>query len=83
MCSAGIHDIFLPYNLLSAAKLRRLMLLSRRARISVTADSPRTVAGYADAAAQEGTVLPVLIEMDGGYERCGVTTPEGVRELAR
>ena len=83
MCSAGIHDIFLPYNLLSAAKLRRLMLLSRRANVSVTADSAITVAGYADAALQEGTILPVLIEMDGGYQRCGVTTPEGVRELAR
>jgi D-serine deaminase-like pyridoxal phosphate-dependent protein len=59
------------------------MLLSRRAQMSVTADSARTVAGYAEVAAQEGTVLPVLIEMDGGYERCGVTTPEGVRELAR
>ena len=83
MCSAGVHDIFLPYNLLGAAKLRRLTLLSRRARISVTADSAHTVAGYADAAAREGTILPVLIEMDGGYERCGVTTPDGVRALAR
>ena len=83
MCNAGIHDIFLPYNLLSAAKLRRLMHLSRRARVSVTADSARTVAGYAGAAAREGTILRVLIEVDGGLERCGVTTPEGVRELAR
>ena len=83
MCSTGIRDIFLPYNLLSVAKLKRLMLLARRANMSVTADSARTVSGYAEAAAAEGTVLPVLIEMDGGYERCGVTTPEGVRELAR
>ncbi len=83
MCSTGIRDIFLPYNLLSDAKLKRLMLLARRAKMSVTADSARTVSGYAEAAAAEGTVLPVLIEMDGGYERCGVTTPEGVRELAR
>ena len=83
MCSTGIRDIFLPYNLLSDAKLKRLMLLARRAKMSVTADSTRTVSGYAEAAAAEGTVLPVLIEMDGGYERCGVTTPEGVRELAR
>ncbi|MDE0432079.1 MAG: alanine racemase [Caldilineaceae bacterium] len=83
MCSAGISDIFLPYNLLSQTKLRRLMLLSRRARISVTADSAHTVEGYARAAAQEGTTLPVLIEMDGGYERCGVTTTAEVRALAR
>lgn len=83
MCSTGIRDIFLPYNLLSDAKLKRLMHLARRAKMSVTADSARTVSGYAEAAAAEGTVLPVLIEMDGGYERCGVTTPEGVRELAR
>ncbi len=83
MCSAGIHDIFLPYNLLSPTKLKRLIYLTRRAKISVTADSARTVAGYADAAEKEGTSLPVLIEMDGGAQRCGVTTPEGVQALAR
>ena len=83
MCSAGIHDIFLPYNLLSSSKRERLIHLTRRATISVTADSAYTVAGYADAAKQEGTTLPVLVEMDGGVQRCGVTTPEGVRELAR
>lgn len=83
MCSAGISDIFLPYNLLSKTKLKRLMLLSRRANVSVTADSGATVAGYAEAAAEERATLPVLIELDGGYERCGVTTPEGVRQLAR
>ncbi len=83
MCSAGIHDIFLPYNLLSSSKRERLIHLTRRATISVTADSAYTVAGYAAAAKQEGTTLPVLVEMDGGVQRCGVTTPEGVRELAR
>lgn len=83
MSSAGIGDIFLPYNLLSAKKLERLMHLSRRVKMSVTADSAQAVAGYAEAAAAEGTTLPVLIEMDGGAQRCGVTTPEGVRALAR
>src|ERR687884_472021 len=35
MAQAGIKDIFLPYNILGAAKLERLMQLARRVRISV------------------------------------------------
>ncbi|RME65321.1 MAG: D-TA family PLP-dependent enzyme [Caldilineae bacterium] len=83
MVQAGIRDIFLPYNLLGPAKLERLMHLTRRARISVTADSPVTIAGYAEAARREGTILPVLVEFDSGGQRCGVQTPQEAVELAQ
>ena len=47
MADAGIADIFLPYNILGEQKLARLKALAARVRLSVTADSPTTVAGLA------------------------------------
>ncbi len=45
MTQAGISDIFIPYNIIGRPKLERLLNLSRRAKISVTADSDFTVQG--------------------------------------
>jgi D-serine deaminase-like pyridoxal phosphate-dependent protein len=83
MVQAGITDIFLPYNLLGAAKLDRLMRLLRRAKISVTADSEVTVRGLADAARLADQTLTVLVEFDSGMARCGVQSPDEAAALAR
>lgn len=81
MADGGITDIFLPYNILGAAKLDRLAALHERITLSVTADSAHSVAGYAhrfDAAHP----LNVLIECDTGADRCGVQNPAEVVTLA-
>jgi D-serine deaminase-like pyridoxal phosphate-dependent protein len=83
MAQAGIRDILLPYNILGEAKLERLMHLTRRATLSVTADSEITVRGLSEAAEKEGTTLPVLVEFDGGMGRCGVQSPQEAADLAR
>ncbi|PLS76860.1 MAG: alanine racemase [Chloroflexi bacterium] len=83
MADAAIDDLFLPYNILGAAKLERLMHLARRTRISVTADNHVVVDGLSTAARAEGTTLPVLVECDTGAGRCGVQTPEAAADLAR
>lgn len=84
MADAGLTDIFLPYNLIGDKKLSRLKALNERIRISVTADSPETVAGYAAAFAAPGSKpLTVLIECDTGGGRCGVQSPAQALALAR
>ncbi|HEX2994465.1 MAG TPA: alanine racemase, partial [Anaerolineales bacterium] len=82
MAEAGFDDIFLPYNIIGESKLRRLMALAARIRISVTADSAYTVRGLSDAAQQAGLELPVLVECDMGMHRCGVQSPQEAAELA-
>jgi len=82
MADAGLSDIFLPYNILGASKLKRLKALNDRISIAVTADSPDTVAGYAQAFAT-GKPLTVLVECDTGSKRCGVQTPAQALALAR
>jgi D-serine deaminase-like pyridoxal phosphate-dependent protein len=82
MADAGIADIFLPYNILGPKKLARLKALNERVTLSVTADSPDTLVGYA-ATFSSGKPLTVLIECDTGMGRCGVQTPAAALALAR
>ena len=83
MIQAGIRDILIPYNILGPSKLERLMHLTHRAKISVTADSPSVVAGLAEAAQRDGNSLAVLVEFDAGGQRCGVQSPQQAADLAR
>lgn len=82
MADAGIEDIFLPYNIVGARKLERLKALNHRVTLSVTADSPDTVAGYAATFSVDRS-LTVLVECDTGTARCGVQTPAQALALAR
>ena len=82
MAAAGIQDIFLPYNIIGAAKLERLVRLAHRVNLSVTADSAYTVHGLSAAAQEGGITLPVLVEFDTGLNRCGVQSPAEAVELA-
>ncbi len=83
MVEAGIRDIFIAYNLIGEAKLRRLASLMQRARVSVTCDSAFTAQGLSWAAQQAGNPLRVLVEFDSGMHRCGVQTPAEAAALAR
>lgn len=82
MADAGIADIFLPYNIVGPKKLARLKALNDRVTLSVTADSPDTLAGYA-ATFGADKPLTVLIECDSGGGRCGVQTSAQALALAR
>ena len=82
MAQAGIDDIFLPYNIIGQDKLERLVNLSRRVRISVTADSDYTAQGLSEALQDSGQELAVLVEFDSGLDRCGVRSPKEAADLA-
>lgn len=83
MADSGFDDIFLPYNIIGESKLKRLMSLAGRIRLSVAADSAFTVRGVSRAAEQYGITLNVLVECDTGAHRCGVQSPGEAAELAR
>ena len=82
MADAGLTDIFVPYNIVGAQKLARLKALNERITMSVTADSPDTVAGYAETFTA-GKPLTVLVECDTGGGRCGVQSTAQALALAR
>ena len=82
MAKAGIRDIFLPYNILGAAKLDRLINLVNLIHLSVTADLEIVVRGLSMAAHKNNCDLEVLVECDTGEGRCGVQSPQAAADLA-
>ena len=81
MVDAGITDVLIPYNIVGARKVDRLVRLRERATITVALDSEATARGISEQAGQPE--IPVLIELDTGGYRCGVQSPEAALELAR
>jgi D-serine deaminase-like pyridoxal phosphate-dependent protein len=81
--AAGIHDIHVSNEVVGATKLDLLASLARQARISVCVDHVANVADLSRAAARHGARIDVLIELDVGQGRCGVSSPTAALELAR
>ena len=81
MVHAGITDILIPYNIVGARKVKRLVRLRERATITVALDSETTARGISEQA--DRPEIPILIELDTGGRRCGVQSPEAALDLAR
>lgn len=81
---AGITDVLVSNEVRDLVKIDRLARLPERgARVIVCVDDPDNVAELSDAACRHGTQLEVLVEIDCGQGRCGVTTTGEAVELAR
>ncbi len=81
----GFDDIFLPYNIVGAAKLRRLRAFLERypeIELSLTCDSAVVAEGLSMVAHQAGRGLKVWVECDAGLGRAGVTQPRQALDLA-
>lgn len=83
MVAGGVTDILLPYNIVGAPKVERLLRLARRAKITVAIDSLATAQGIAAVARQVGGKVRVLLELDTGAKRCGVQSPQAAVELGQ
>ena len=74
MADAGIDDILVSYNLIGEARTGRLAALARHCNITVAADNPVTLAGYAEAGRVASLPVNVVVECDTGRKRAGVET---------
>jgi 3-hydroxy-D-aspartate aldolase len=83
MVDAGISDVFIANEIVGAAKLRRLAELARRAAITATVDTAAGVAALAHAAANAGTVISTVVEIDTGDARAGVVPGMPAALIAR
>lgn len=82
MVAGGIQDILIPYNIVGARKVDRLVRLAKRAAMTVAADSETIVRGLSAGAAGQCNIR-VLVELDTGGKRCGVQSPQAALELAQ
>ena len=83
MARAGISDVFVINQLVGPEKTRALALLAREADAKVAVDDRANVDELSRAAAAAGSTIGVLIEVDTGMRRCGVTDKQEALTLAR
>ena len=83
MVLGGVPDVYVSNEVVGASKIARLAALARQARIAVCADDADNVRQLGEAARAFGVVLPVLVEIDVGAERCGVAPGEPAVTLAK
>ncbi|NNF05003.1 MAG: hypothetical protein HKN17_11120 [Rhodothermales bacterium] len=70
---AGFDDIRIAYTVVGQEKLERIVRLLDDARISFCVDTMEGAEAASDVLDRAGFVAEVLIEVDVGYGRCGVT----------
>jgi D-serine deaminase-like pyridoxal phosphate-dependent protein len=83
MVAGGITDILVSNQIVGRQKLDRLARLAGRARIGVCVDDAENVAHLGEAAARHNVSIEVLVEINVGANRCGVTPGAPAVELAR
>ncbi len=76
-------DILVAYPPVDALRIARLLALPDEVRLTVALDSAEALAALARAAEKEGRSVGVLVELDLGMHRVGVTRPVDAVELAR
>jgi D-serine deaminase-like pyridoxal phosphate-dependent protein len=70
---AGFDDLFICYPIVGEQKLRRLTALAHNAHVSTVVDSAEAAAPLAAAARRADLEIDVLVKLDLGMHRVGVT----------
>jgi D-serine deaminase-like pyridoxal phosphate-dependent protein len=84
MAAAGIRGLLITTEVVSPAAVARLLAVVRQAPDTmVVMDNPANVAALAPAAAAAGVVVDVLVDVDVGTRRTGITPGEPALALAR
>ena len=81
--SATVDDILIAGRVITAAKIRRLVALAGRIKVSVAVDNARNVQDLSAAAQAAGATLGVLVDIDAGYGFGGVQAGRAAVDLAR
>jgi D-serine deaminase-like pyridoxal phosphate-dependent protein len=79
----GVASVLIANEIASPAKMRRMAELGRRAEVIVCVDSLEVVDAMAGVARSSQTELQVLVDVDVGLHRCGVSPGEPALRLAQ
>ena len=83
MLEAGINDILIAYPIVGSEKTKRLARIAERARITVSLDSEEAAGAISEAASRQGSTVGILIELNVGFDRCGLSNEVEVVRLAK
>lgn len=82
LVDGGVKDILIANQVVGADKIARLAALQKSADVKVAVDDRVHVEALSDAAEASGNTIGVLVEVNVGMPRCGVS-PENALALAR
>lgn len=83
MIDNGLRDVFVASPVTDPKKIKRLLRLAEKAEISVVADSSEGIEVLAGEAGKKNTKFKVLLEINSGYNLCGVLPGEEALKLAK
>jgi D-serine deaminase-like pyridoxal phosphate-dependent protein len=82
MMRAEPAELLIAYPVVGREKTDRIVRLADRTNVSVSLDNFTSARVLSNAAADAGVTIGVLVEIDAGLHRVGVTTGEALRQLA-
>jgi D-serine deaminase-like pyridoxal phosphate-dependent protein len=80
---AGIDSVLIAYEPATAYKWSRIAALQPHAEVIACVDPDKHVALASAAASEAGVEIPILVEVDVGMDRCGITHGQPALDLAR
>jgi len=83
MADAGIEDIAIANQVVQEMKIKELADLNKYAKISVAVDNPIMVDEISSMATKKGVDVSLIIEVDVGMKRCGVSPGKPTLDLAK
>jgi D-serine deaminase-like pyridoxal phosphate-dependent protein len=83
MAAAGIQDILIANQVVTADKLERLVRISKINAIKFVVDSQYGIEAAASVAQASGCKFEVLVEVDSGGNRCGAQSPQEAVALVK
>ena len=81
--SAGFSDILLANQIVTVSKIRRLCALAGQTSIGIAVDNPDNARKLSSGAVEAGVELRVLIEIEAGMDRCGISSGVEALKLAQ
>jgi len=76
-------DILIAYPAIDPVRTRRLAELAHQLTVRVAVDSQVGLQALAEAAQAAGSTIGILVDLDVGFHRTGVQTPQAALELAQ
>ena len=76
MAAGGVDDILITNEIVGPTKIARLVALASRVRICVAVDDATNLREIAGAASAAGVKVNLLVDINVGLNRCGITPDE-------
>ncbi len=83
MARHGAGDIQIANQIVGSSRIRRLVELAQRIEVTCSVDSQENARQLSEAFSASGRVLGVLVEIDSGLHRCGLSDREEIIRLCR